>query len=274
MSIERLQMIDFKRLYRLIRDWKKIEFITEIEFKKSIAVNYDSVHNQITIDKKYIDALLKDYESNSSFLQANLPKHFSSDFIVFDFGGGIGKGFYELDSSFQKRCRAWQVIEKSHLIKKIPIDLLHSSIDFAEKVEILDGFSSCLKIGYSNSGIQYSGRMENVVLELSKLGVEMMVFERIPLITSNANTVLYVRQKSLLRSNYGNKFSVFGPRVSYNFELFGKNRFIAYLMDLGFSVSFEETSTDVFSNLKHRIGLFNIVAKKMNRETITVLDKK
>jgi len=255
-------MTDLLRLYRLIRDYKKIEFISELEFSNNISINYDAVYDQISFDKSYIDHAITSFSSNSSLLSALLKNPLSNGFAVVDFGGGLGKGFYELDPYVQKYCQSWQVVEKPKFIKKVPIHLLHRLLSFSDKIENFSVSGSCLKIGYSNSGIQYSGRMEGVVSELAESGVDLLVFERIPLSLSQTDRVLYVRQRSALRSNYTKNFNLLGARVFYNFELLPESRFIGCLQDLGFTVSLEKTSGDVFSNLKYRIGLFNIIARR------------
>ena len=153
-------------------------------------------------------------------------------------------------------------MEKLKFIKKVPIHLLHRSLSFSDKIENFNVSDSILKVGYSNSGIQYSGRMEGVVLELAELGLDLLVFERIPLSLSQTDRVLFVRQRSNLRSNYTKNFSLLGARVFYNFELLPESRFVGCLQDLGFDVSLEKISGDVFSNLKYRIGLFNIIARR------------
>lgn len=262
MSIGNLSMTDLLRLYRLIRDYKKIEFISEFEFSKNSSINYDTVHDQISFDKSYIDNAITSFSSNSSLLSALLKNHLSKGFAAVDFGGGLGKGFYELDTDVQKHCQLWLVVEKLKFIKKVPIHLLHRSLSFSDKIENFNVSGSCLKVGYSNSGIQYSGRMEGVVSELAELGLDLLVFERIPLSLSQTDRVLFVRQRSNLRSNYTKNFSLLGARVFYNFELLPESRFVGCLQDLGFDVSLEKISGDVFSNLKYRIGLFNIIARR------------
>lgn len=255
-------MIDFFRGYRLIRDWMKIKFISESEFNNSISKNYDAVHDQLELDESYVADTLRGYSENSSLLNILLREQSADIFSVVDFGGGLGKGFYELDPDMQENCRSWQIVEKREFIKRIPKQLFDGKICFSDSIQKVNFSEPCFRVGYSNSGIQYSGRIESVVSGMAKLGTDLFVFERIPLCLSQVNRPLYVRQRSALKSNYTKKFIFRGPRVFYNFELLPEHQFVKFLQDLGFSVRVEETARDVFCNLKYRIGLFNIIAKR------------
>ena len=255
-------MTDYLRGYRLIRDWKKIKFISESEFNNSISKNYDEVHEQLELDEIYVANTLRGYSEKSSLLNILLRDYTTDVFSVVDFGGGLGKGFYELDPDVQENCRSWQIVEKRELIKRIPKQLFDRKICFSDSIQKVNISEPCFRVGYSNSGIQYSGRIESVVSGMAKLGIDLFVFERIPLCLSQTNRPLYVRQKSALQSNYTKKLSLLSPRVFYNFELLTKNRFVRCLENLGFAVKLEETSSDVFCNFRYRIGLFNIIAKR------------
>ena len=255
-------MTDYLRSYRLIRDWKKIKFISESEFNSSISTNYDAVHDQLELDETYVANTLRGYSENVSLLNLLLREQPSDSFSAVDFGGGLGKGFYELDPDMRENCRSWQIVEKPEFIKRIPKQLFNRKISFSDSIEKVNLSESCFNVGYSNSGIQYSGRTESVVTEMAKLGIDLFVFERIPLCLSQTKRPLYVRQRSALQSNYTKKFSLLGRRVFYNFELLTKNLLVGHLENLGFTVSLEETSNDVFCNFRHRIGLFNIIAKR------------
>jgi putative methyltransferase (TIGR04325 family) len=254
-------MIEISRIYRLIRDFNKLSFISKDEFQEEIKENYSSVHDNGSLKKLDIVDLLSQYSKIKTPLNNILLKENCNNFEIVDYGGGLGKGFYQLNPVLKDKCKNWQIIEKGEFIQGAPIDLLDKVISYHKSFDSIKKVKSKFKICYSNSGIQYSGDMALTIRKMACIKPDVIILERIPLIVSQSNSIVYARQKSALSSNYRKNWKYFDPKVTYNLELYNKAEIAKVLTDLKFVVKFVETVEDVFSNFQHRIGLFDITAK-------------
>ena len=254
-------MIEISRIYRLIRDFNKLRFISKGEFQNESTNNYTSVYDNGSLKNLDIADLLSQYSKIKTPLNNLLLEENCNDFDIVDYGGGLGKGFYQLNSVLKEKCKHWQIIEKKEFIQGAPIESLDKVISYNDSFDSIKKVKSKFKICYSNSGIQYSGDMALAIRKMTCIKPDLIVLERIPLIVSQSNSVVYARQKSALSSNYRKSWKYLSPKVTYNFELYNKDQIEKLFTDLEFKVEFTETVSDVFSNFQYRIGLFDICAK-------------
>ena len=256
-------MKKIKRIYRRLRDWKKLRFIGSEAFHSDISDNYEDTNLIDHLAKINFDQQKLIYQNQQTILNDVINIANFNKFNVVDYGGGLAKGFYQVDPQYINKCASWKVVETKPIVDIASRFSMDKKVTFTTNFDGIVNNKSDPTLIYSNSGIQYSGNMLELLRSMLEAKPELIVLERIPLIGDNGQNIVYAIQRSSQSGNYNSGFAkFFSKQIFYKLEIATSSLITDIVRRSGYNITLTETAEDIFSNTQYKIGLFNIICVK------------